>query len=47
MGRNSYARLPTDVNFKEQVALSGGWYSSKHQSALRNNPRFETPIQFY
>jgi len=44
MSRNSYVKLPTDVSFKEQVAQSGGWYSSKHQSTLKNNPRFETSL---
>jgi hypothetical protein len=47
MGRNSYSRLPTDISFKEQVAQSGGWLKSKNHSALKNNPRFETSMQFY
>ena len=47
MGRNSYSRLPTDISFKDQVAQSGGWLKSKNHSALKNNPRFETSMQFY
>ena len=39
--------MPSLKNFKEQVAISGGWLNSKFKNEMFKNPKFETATAFY
>ena len=47
MSRTAYGRNPSATNFKEQVAISGGWLNSKYKNQMFKNPRYETATAFY
>ena len=39
--------MPSLNNFKEQVAISGGWLNSKFKNEMFKNPKYETATAFY
>ena len=47
MTRTGYHGLESATNFKEQVAISGGWLNSKYKNDMFKNPRYETASAFY
>ena len=47
MGKSGYAGHESATNFKEQVAISGGWLNSKYKNDMFKNPRYETASAFY
>jgi hypothetical protein len=47
MSKTQYRRVPSASNFKEQVAISGGWLNSKYKNEFYKNQRFETAAEKY
>lgn len=47
MTKTQYKRVPSAAGFKEQVALSGGWLSSKYKNNFYKDPRYESNAQSY
>ena len=48
MTKTKYDRMPSAANFKEQVALSGGWLNSKYKNeTFGKQGRYETANDFY
>jgi hypothetical protein len=47
MSRTAYNGQASATNFKEQVAISGGWLNSKYKNDMFKNPRYETASAFY